>query len=126
MKVSLMAVLAPSFGPAVFTLFGVNIPIITFAMSCIGLLLAREIGPEPTRKLTRRQNVALTSLLLVITFMFVTGSFGMDQPERGVAVAFSIGLGFSGLLAVQIFGDFVIARLKAMLGRPDTPPAAPE
>jgi hypothetical protein len=117
MKFSSVAVIAPSFGPAVVTLFGVDVPVVTFAMACFGLLLAREIGPEPSRKLTRRQNVALTSLLLIVTFMFVTGSFGMDQPERGVAVAFAIGLGFSGLLAVQIFGDFVIAKLKTIMGR---------
>lgn len=119
MKTSTAAVVAPAFGPAIVTLFGVDIPIIGLGLSVCGLLLARMIAPPPLRKLNRRQEIALTVLLLILLFLIVTGQlFGSGKPiGAGMAVIWGVGLGFSGLLAIEFFGQRVIAMLRVLLGK---------
>lgn len=120
-KLAGAAVAAPTFGPAIITAFGINIPIVALVLSVIGLVLARFIAPPPLRKLTFRQEAALTALLLIILFLIVTGEFpliGDGQPiGAGMAVMWGIGLGFSGLLAIEFFGNRAVAMLKAALGK---------
>ncbi|WP_066723599.1 hypothetical protein [Sphingomonas pituitosa] len=121
MKLSGAAVAAPTFGPAIVTAFGVDIPILALALSVIGLVLARFIAPPPLRKLTFRQEVALTALLLIILFLIVTGEFpiiGGGHPiGAGMAVMWGIGLGFSGMLAIEFFGNRAMAMLRAAFGK---------
>lgn len=121
MKPAAVAVVAPAFGPAVVTLFGVDIPIVGLALSVCGLLLARMIAPPPLRKLNRRQEAALTILLLIVLFLIVTGQlFGGGKPlGAGLAVIWGVGLGFSGLLTIEFFGDRCVAAVKALLGKED-------
>lgn len=116
---SVVAVAAPTFGPAIVTLFGVDVPVVGLALSVGGLLLARMIAPPPLRKLNLRQETALTSLLLIVLFLIVTGQmFGGGKPlGAGMAVIWGIGLGFSGLLAIEVFGDRVMAMVRAALGK---------
>jgi hypothetical protein len=111
---SAAAVAAPSIGPAVVTIAGTNVPVLALCLSACGLVLARFIAPPPLRKLTRKQELALTVLLLVILFLIVTGQFSPSgEPlEAGMSVIWGIGLGFSGLLVVEFFGARVIAMLK--------------
>jgi hypothetical protein len=111
------AAATPSFGPAVVSLFGIDVPIVALALSIGGLLLARSIAPPPLRKLTKRQELSLTLLLVIILFLIVTGNIGLGRPlGAGMAAIWGIGLGFSGLLVVEFFGDRVLAMLRAMFG----------
>jgi hypothetical protein len=111
-----VATVAPSLGPAIVTVFGTDVPILALVLSGAGLLLARVIAPPPLRKLSRAQHWALTVLLLIILFLIVTGSFTGEPLEPGMAVIWGVGLGFSGLVAVEFFADRTIAMLKAMFG----------
>lgn len=118
MKLAAAAVAAPAFGPAIVTLFGIDVPIVGLALSVMGLLLARSIAPPPLRKLNARQEFALTVLLLILLFLIVTGQlFGGEPMSAGLAVIWGVGLGFSGLLAIELFGARVLAMLRAFVGK---------
>lgn len=108
---------APSFGPALITIFGTETPVLALGLSIAALLLARWIAPPPLRKLTRTQQVALTMLLVIFLFLAVTGNMpliGGGKPMGvGMAVVWGAGLGFSGLFAVEIMGERVRAMLRA-------------
>jgi hypothetical protein len=112
-------VIAPTFGPAVITVFGQDVPVLALGLSIMALLLARWIAPPPLRKLTREQQIALTMLLLIFLFLVVTGNMplvGTGKPIGvGMAVVWGAGLGFSGLFAVEIMGERVRAMLRAAL-----------
>ncbi len=110
------AVAGPAFGPAIITLFGQDIPIMAMSLSIMGLLLARAIAPPPLRKLNKKQEAALTCLLLVLLFLVVTGQFGNPPLGAGTATAMGIGLGFSGLLAIEFFGEWAINIIKTLPG----------
>jgi len=120
MKPAVITVAAPSFGPAVVTVLGADVPILALGLSVAGLLLARSIAPPPLRKLNGRQEVALTALLLIILFLIVTGQLPLVEAEplgAGMAVIWGVGLGFSGLLVVEFFGERAMAVLRAMFGK---------
>ena len=113
--------LAPSFGPAIVTLFGVDVPVFALILSCIALLLARMIAKPSVRRLSKVENLALTALLLIILFLVVTGQlFGSEPLGVGMSVVWAIGLGLSGVLILELFADhvqsFVRAFLKALRG----------
>ena len=114
---AILAAATPTFGPAMVSLFGVDVPVLALSLSVGGLLMARAIAPPPLRKLTKRQELALTILLLIVLFLIVTGSFGTEPLGAGMATIWGIGLGFSGLLVVEFFGDRVLAMLRAMFGK---------
>jgi hypothetical protein len=113
----LVAVTAPSFGPAIVQVFGVDIPILALGLSMVGLFLARTIAPPPARKLTPGQEVSLTAILALILFLIVTGSLTGEPLGVGMAVVWSIGLGFSGILVIEFFGERTMAALRALLGK---------
>lgn len=114
-------VVAPTFGPALVTAFGVDIPILALSLSMIALVLARWIAPPPLRVLSRKEEAALTMLLLIFLFLAVTGEvplIGNGKPlGPGMAVVWGAGLGFSGLLVVELMGERVMAMLKAAFGK---------
>jgi hypothetical protein len=122
----LVAVAAPSFGPAAVSVFGTEIPVLALGLSIAALLRARWIAPPPLRKLTREQQVALTILLMIFLFLAVTGNLplvGDGEPMGvGMAVVWGAGLGFSGLFAVELMGERVRAMLRAALGLKDGDP----
>lgn len=112
-----IAIVAPSIGPAIVTVFGIDVPIMALCLSVAGLVLARVVAPPPLRKLSRVQEVALTLLLLVVLFLIVTGEIGGNGPlGPGMATVWGIGLGFSGLLSIEFFGDRIRAMLAALIG----------
>lgn len=136
MKTSVGAALAaPSVGPAVVTLFGTDVPVLALGLSVAGLILARVIAPPPLRKLTRTQEVCLTLLLLLVLFLIITGQLSTcslktllvdtDCPAEplgpGMATVWGIGLGFSGLLAIEFFGARFMAAFRAIFGHPNPP-----
>jgi hypothetical protein len=105
-------VAAPSLGPAVITILGESIPLMAMGLSIAGLILARLVAPPPKLPMSRHRAVALTALLCVIDAAAVITM----QPGAGMAVATGVGLGFSGMLAVQFFGDRVGLILNAIAG----------
>lgn len=120
MKAGLAAVAAPTIGPAVVTLFGIDVPVLALGLSVGGLILARFIAPPPLRRLSVWQERALTALLLIILFLIVTGQFpgfGGKPLGAGMAVIWGVGLGISGLLVVELFGERVMAALRAIAGK---------
>lgn len=130
------ALAAPSVGPAFVTLFGTDVPVLAMGLSVAGLILARVIAPPPLRKLTRLQEVCLTLLLLIVLFLVTTGLLsacsvkeflgGRDCPTRplgpGMATVWGMGLGFSGLLAIEFFGQRFMAAFRALFGDRAPPP----
>jgi hypothetical protein len=116
---------APTFGPAVVALFGVQIPILALSLSITALLLARWIAPPPVRKLSREQQWALTVLLGIFLFLAVTGQLpllGDGKPMGpGMAVVWGAGLGFSGLLVIELMGHRVMKALEAIFGGMEPP-----
>lgn len=109
---SSVVIAAPSIGPAIVTVFGEAIPLMAMSLSIAGLVLARMVAPPSKGPTTKGRAVALTTLLCVIDVAAVLTL----KPGPGMAVAAGVGLGFSGILAVQFFGDRVKAVLSAMTG----------
>ncbi len=125
MKSTTATIVAPSFGPAVVTVFGTDVPVLALGLSVAGLMLARVVAPPTLRKLSRKEEAALTLLLLVFLFLAVTGQvplIGNGKPMGpGMAVVWGAGLGFSGLLVVELMGDRVMAMLRAAMGVREQP-----
>lgn len=106
----------PVWGPPAIELYGVNIPIASMALSMIGLAMARGVsaareGPTPGGRY-------LTGVLVMILFGLVVE----QQPGPGVAIAWGLGVGGSGIVLFDLMRDRFIAWFKtvldAMLGRP--------
>lgn len=124
------AVAAPSVGPAIITIFGTDVPVLALFLSVAGLILARFIAPPPLRKLSRKQEFALTALLLIIVFLLTTGQLSAcslksllvstncptEPLGAGIATVWGIGLGFSGLLAIEFFWQRFMAAFRALVG----------
>lgn len=115
---------APAVGPAIVTIFGIDVPVLALSLSIGALMLARQIAPPPPplRKLTRQQQWALTALLVIFLFLAVTGNLpmvGNGEPLGvGMAVVWGMGLGFSGLTIIEIVSGRVVAMVRAMFGEP--------
>ena len=108
-------VAAPSVGPAIIIFAGYTVPVFPLGLSVLGLLLARAIAPPPLRYLSRLQHWALTALLILIDGLIVIGSFSRPLGP-GSATILGIGLGFSGLLAIEFFADRGLAAMRAFMG----------
>lgn len=111
------AITAPSIGPTVLIVFGLKLPIAAVALALIGLLLSRYIAPKSARRLSLGQERALTVLLALVLVVIVAGEFpGMSGKPLGVgmATAFGIGLGTSGLLAVEFLGGRIMKALRML------------
>lgn len=117
---SAVATAAPSIGPAIVTIAGYDVPVLALGLSIVALFLARLIAPPPLRKLTRQQQAALTALLMILLFLAVIGELpliGNSEPMgAGMAVVTGAGLGFSGLLVVELLGKKFMAALRAFFG----------
>lgn len=121
------AISAPSVGPAVLVIFGLELPVAALVLSLVGLLLARYVKPRSASKLTLGQERALTALLALILVVIVAGEFpwiGDGEPLGvGMATAWGVGLGTSGILAVDLIGSRIMRGLRAALGiTPDDEP----
>ena len=120
MKGSTIVIAAPSIGPAVVTAFGIDIPILALTLSMLALILARWVAPPLLRKLSKKEEMALTLLLLIFLFLAVTGQVPLIGDEKplgpGMAVVWGAGLGFSGLLVVELMGERTMSMLRAAFG----------
>lgn len=116
------AISAPSIGPTVLIVFGLKLPIAALILAIIGLVLSRYIAPKATRKLTIGQERALTLLLGILLVIIVAGEFPMlgdgEPLGVGMAAAWGVGLGTSGLLVVELIGSRIMAALRAGFGMP--------
>lgn len=120
--VTTAAVSAPSIGPTVLIVFGVQVPVAAMALSLVGLILARYIAPRSARKLSLGQERALTVLLALLLVVIVSGNapyVGTGEPlDVGMATAWGVGLGTSGLLTVEFIGGRIMGALRAMFSPP--------
>lgn len=105
-----------NYGPAEVTLFGVTLPILPLALSLLGLVLVRMIAPPPTRKLTFRQDMALTGLLGLILIAIVSGAFSDRPLGVGMALVWAIGLGFSGMIVVEVAAKRIQTLWRVLIG----------
>jgi len=110
------AVIIPAFGPEMVSVFGLVIPVMPFCLSMVGLILSRSIARTSRRKLSMKQEVSLTVLLVIMLLMIITGQFGGGPMKAGMACIWGIGLGLSGLAAVELVGQVVMTSLKTIVG----------
>jgi hypothetical protein len=124
------AISAPSVGPAIVEVFGLRLPVAALILALVGLILSRYIAPKSSRKLSLGQERALTVLLGIILFLIVVGEFpliGGGKPLGvGMATAWGVGLGTSGLLIVELVGARIMAGFRVALGVPAAVPAKDE
>lgn len=122
------AIAAPSIGPAIVVVFGLKLPVAALVLALVGLLLSRYIAPKSARRLSKWQERALTSLLAILIVIIVAGEFpliGNGKPLGvGMATAWGVGLGTSGLLVVELLGVRAMAALRAAFGLKDEHPPA--
>jgi hypothetical protein len=128
---TIAATAGPSFGPAIVTFFGIDVPVVAFSLSLVALIVARQIAaPNLVRKLTARQEFFLTVALIIILFLVVTGQLFYGEPlGPGWAVVWGIGLGMTGLLILELFADAIVNFIRAFFSawqRPPPPPPSPE
>ena len=117
-----VTVAAPSIGPAIVTVFGLDIPILPAVLAIAGLLLARMIAKPPQRKLSTMQEAAVTILLAIFLILLVSGSFGLDPVGEGPAFGWGVGIGLSGLTFLELFGDRFLRYAKHVLNAIFPPP----
>jgi hypothetical protein len=96
-------------GPVTVELLGYHVPVLSAALSLIGVILASMIAPPPVRPLSAVQRVALVALLSILMLAIV-----ITDPSRSILMTtcWAIGLGYAGLP--------IIAKIRnAILGRAD-------
>lgn len=105
----------PVWGPPAVELFGVNIPIASMVLSMIGLGMAR--GVSAAREGNTPGGRYLTGVLVMILFGIVIER----QPGPGVAIAWGIGVGASGIVAFDLMKERFVSWfgniLTAMFGK---------
>lgn len=109
----------PAWGPPAVELFGINIPIASMALSMLGLAMAR--GVSAAREGKAPGGRYLTGVLVMILFGLVVES----QPGPGVAIAWGIGVGGSGIVLYDLLRDRVAAMFGKAPAAPGAPPAPP-
>lgn len=110
---AVQAAAGPSFGPEHVILFGQPVPVFSALCGLIGVILARMVAPASTAgaRLGRVGNIALTALLaLGVLALIISG-----QKRPLVAVAWAIGLGYSGLAFIELVAAAVINTAKLSL-----------
>jgi hypothetical protein len=107
----MLAVVAPTaaaaFGPESVIVFGTEFPVMSMALSLVGLVLARLV--TGAREGRHPGDLWLTVLLCVLLIALVIER----QPGPGMAVFWGVGLGAAGILAMDIVKKGVVAMLKA-------------
>lgn len=112
---SIAPIVAVNIGPAVVTIFGMDVPILAFSISLVTLLLARVVAPPPTRRLSRKEDVALTVLLCIVLLLAVTGEITGKPMGVGQSFLWAVGLAFSGIFVLETFGELFRRRFKAVV-----------
>ncbi len=102
-----------SIGPAEIVLFGAVLPVWSLIFGITGVLMARHVAPATSAgtALGRSGNAALTALLVMIVVAVIVGGEKRPIPAMGWA----IGLGFSGLGAIEIIAKGMVAAGRAVM-----------
>lgn len=103
----------PAFGPTEIVVFGATVPVWSALFGLMGVLLARRVAP-PTpaeERLGRQGRIALTILLAIGVLALIIA--GEKRPI--VALAWSVGLGYSGLAFIQLVSTSVVAAAKLIM-----------
>ena len=115
---SLTVASAPASGPVIVTILGLDIPVLSLSISMVGLLLARIVSlDDPNRKLTKLQDFAMTGILCIILFLIVTGQFFGEPMSVGMAFSWAVGLGFSGIMILDIIANRIREMIDVWLNR---------
>lgn len=116
------AITTPSIGPTIMVFLGLKFVPAALALGLLGLFLSRYIAPKSTRRLTKRQEWALTGLLALMLVVIVSGEFPFISAGEplgvGMATAWGVCLGTSGLLFIEVIGSRMMVGLRAMVGLP--------
>lgn len=100
---------APAWGPPVVNLFGANIPPLSLCLSLIGLMMAR--GVSAAREGKSPGGGYLTGTLAMILVAIVLER----QPTPGMAIAWGVGIGASGILLFDLVRDWFMDKVKLLL-----------
>jgi len=94
-------------GPAEIVLFGTALPVWSLILGTVGVVMARRVAPASAAGTALGQvgNAALTILLLAIVVAVIVE--GEKRPI--VALGWAIGLGFSGLGAIEMIARAALA-----------------
>lgn len=96
-------------GPEALVVFGVSIPIFSALAGAIGVGLGQLIAPAgQPMTLRRRLAVVAAMLLLTLTIVIASGQWPL------VALAWGIGLGFSGPTVAETLGAQAVAGAKQL------------
>lgn len=92
-------------GPAEMVIFGASVPVWSALFGLAGLVLARRVAPISAAEehLDRQGRAALTVLLAIGVMALIIA--GEKRPI--VALAWSVGLGFSGMAFINLVADGV-------------------
>jgi hypothetical protein len=123
MKITALSTAAISTAPVLLDLLGVRVPALSLVTGLLAVVLVRIMLMA---KEVRRDvgfwyyNIALTLLMVVITFCIIADR----QLSPGPAVIAGVGIGASGMVLVDILKDRVQSILRAAIGKshePETP-----
>lgn len=96
-------------GPPAIVLLGVTIPTLSAIFGVVGVLLGQVIAPASTDLGWRRRVAVWIALtLIVLTIVIATGQLPL------VALAWGIGLGFSGVTVMRTLGSQAAAGFKVI------------
>lgn len=101
----------PAWGPPVVELFGANIPIASMTLSLVGLMMAR--GVSAAREGRSPGGWYLTGTLA----MLLVGLVIERQPGPGMAIAWGVGIGASGIVLVDLVRDWFLDKVRRLTGR---------
>lgn len=87
---------------------GFDWPVVTLAISAIGVLAARPISPKREPPLGLAKNMLVTLIMLAAALLWVLDT----RPGLLFAFVVSIGLGFSGYSLIELLGEEIGAYVK--------------
>ena len=103
------AELPPEVGEAMTVRFdGLDIPVLQSVLAVVGVLLARRLVPPGTEEISRRSQIIVTVLMLLVALAWVSES----HPGILFSLIVSIGLGFSGYSLIELMGSEIKAFVK--------------
>lgn len=115
--------------PPIINFVGITIPIAALFFGLLSLVLVRYVKPNvPSASeqtpLTPAQNRAVTGILAILLCVIITGEVPFLESEPlgvGMAVLWGIGLGTTGMLAIDLIGDWARTMMQRVFGRKDKP-----
>lgn len=101
----------PAWGPPVVELFGANIPIASMVLSLVGLMMARGVSAAREGKAPGGGYLTGTLAMLLVALVLE------KQPGPGMAIAWGVGIGASGILLFDLVRDWFLGWIKKLMGK---------